>query len=238
MVVFLGSRLSDSEKPLLSCLGKVEFWVNGKRSLGSGNIIKSPNIPLIATAAHCIYDWETQSFYEQIAFLPYVEGKDFRISFKPVLATIPRVWAEQGAVEYDTGFLVLESSFEANSSYYKYAVPAAFNISRNLDYWVCGFQNRLFPAKKPLISQGVAQRDRFKNSSLQGISCRGKSGMSGGPWITKYEGEYVQNSVSSLSIKSVKNTLWGPYWGETIEAAYQVASGCLSADPRILVHKY
>jgi hypothetical protein len=238
MVVFLVNGLSESEKPLFSCLGKVEFGVNGKRSLGSGSIIKSPNIPLIATAAHCIYDWETQSFYEQISFLPYIEGSGFRISFKPVLAAIPKVWAEQGAVEYDTGFLVLESSFETDSNYYKYAVPAVFNISRELDYLVCGFQNRLFPAKKPLLSRGIAQKDRFKNSSLQGISCKGKSGMSGGPWITKYEGIYVQNSVSSLSMKSVKNTLWGPYWGKTIEAVYQVAAGCMSADPRVLVHKY
>ncbi len=229
-------KLDKYDNNLLSKLGKVEFWVNGKRSLGSASILKSVNAPIIATAAHCVYDWESKQFYEHIRFLPYSEG--FKVAFKPVLASIPKEWAKNGVVDYDTGFLVLEPEASNVINFEEKGIPVAFNMSRNLEYVISGFQNVLLPSKKPLFSRGVACADSFKHSSLQGVPSKGKSGMSGGPWFTEIEGRYVQNSNSSLSMKSVKNTLWGPYWGETIEAAYQVASGELSGDSTVLVHKY
>ncbi|MDF1510266.1 hypothetical protein PZE06_19205 [Robertmurraya sp. DFI.2.37] len=230
------NELSDSEKPLLSSLGKVEFWFNKKdRSLGSGSIIQSPHFPIVATAAHCIYDWESQSFFERISFLPYLEN--FKVSYTPKLAVIPKDWTN-GIVDYDTGFLVFSSMFSSTIDYQRHAIPIAFNLPRNMDYITLGFQNIFFPSKKPFISKGSAQKDIYKNSSLQGIKSKGKSGMSGGPWFTIHEGRYVQNSLTSLSMKSAKNTLWAPYWGELIEAAYRVAAGELEHDPRLLIHNY
>jgi hypothetical protein len=229
-------KLNKYDNDLLCCLGKIEFWVNGKRSLGSASILKSLNAPVIATAAHCLYDWESKQFYECIRFLPYSE--DFKVAFKPVLASIPKDWAQHGIVDYDTGFLVLEPEASNVINFEEKGIPVAFNMSRNLEYVISGFQNVLLPSKKPLVSKGIACTDSFKNSSLQGVRSKGKSGMSGGPWFTEFEGRYIQNSNSSLSMKSVKNTLWGPYWGKTIEAAYQVASGEISEDSAVLVHEY
>ncbi|MEW5593624.1 hypothetical protein ABGT24_08710 [Peribacillus frigoritolerans] len=234
--MFLLNILSKHEKKLLRCLGKIEFRVNGKKSLGSASIVKSLKFPLIATAAHCIYDWESKRFYDRVEFSPY--SKDFKRSFKPVLAVIPKDWAEHGVVDYDTGFLVFDSESLTIIDSDELGIPVAFNRPLNQEYLVSGFQNVLLPSKKPLISRGIAHPDFFKNSSLQGVRSKGKSGMSGGPWFTEVEGEYIQNSNTSLSMKSVKNTLWGPYWGETIEATYQVASGELLNDSRVLVHKY
>lgn len=234
---FNQEKLSEYEKGLLSSLGKVEFWLNEKdRSLGSGSIVQSINSSLIvATAAHCIYDWENKKFFERVSFLPYLEG--FKVSYKPVLAVIPSEWSE-GIVDYDTGFLVFSSTFLESVNYQEHAVPIAFNLPRNMEYTALGFQNILKPSKKPFISRGIAHEDRYKNSTLQGMKSKGKSGMSGGPWFTQYDGRYVQNTLTSLSMKSVKHTLWAPYWGNLIEIAYMVATGESEEDPRLLIHKY
>lgn len=224
------------EEPLLSCIGKVEFWYNDKaRSRGSGSIIQSPKFTIVATAAHCLYDWETKSFFKRVSFLPYLEK--FKISYKPTLAVIPKDWSE-GIVDYDTGFLVFTSMSSQLIDYKNYAIPIEFNLSRNLEYILIGFQNFIIPSRTPLISRGVAHEDIYKNSTLQGLTSKGKSGMSGGPWFTKHKGQYIQNSLTSLSMKSVKNTLWSPYWGNVIEAAYKTAIGEIEDDPRILTYHY
>lgn len=227
---------NNYNKNILNCLGKIEFRFLGKRSLGSGSMIRTFKSPIVATAAHCIYDWDTQQFYEDLSFLLYSEG--FKTSFKPILSVIPKLWAEEGAVEYDTGFLVLKSDILKEVNYSQVAIPVAFNIPRKLQYTIYGFRNVLFPSKKPYMSQGFAFPDYLKNSSLQGIQSKGKSGMSGGPWVTKYKGEYVQNSVSSLSMKSIRNTLWGPYWGNIIKSAYDFANDSNKESSNLLVHYY
>lgn len=228
--------LDLQEKRLLNSLGKIEFWIDRKRSLGSGSIVEvKSNKLIIATAAHCIYDWKSKKFYEKVFFLPYVDN--FKIKLTPIKAIVPRLWTEQAIVDYDTGFLVINLN-DPNLDYRNFAIPVKFNLPRCLNYLVMGFQNKIIPSKKPLICENKAHPDTYNNSTLQGISSKGKSGMSGGPWITYYEGEYVQNSVSALTFRSIKNKLWGPYWGEEIEAAYLVASIDRLEDYNVVTHQY
>jgi hypothetical protein len=233
--MFPFETVKSEKKILTDCLGKVEFWIKGKKSLGSGSLVKTLNTPVIATAAHCLFDWEYKEFYEKVNFYPYVGN--FKTSLSPVISVIPKIWADVGAVEYDTGFLVLSESIDL-IEYNKYAIPVKFNLSNELSYSIAGFQNKIIPSRKPIISKGKAQKDLFKNSTLQGINSKGKSGMSGGPWISYQNSEYFQNSVSSMSFKSLKNMLWGPYWGDTIKSAYEVAIGSKQTDPRVLIHEY
>lgn len=228
-------NLSTENTNLLNCLGKVEFWINGKKSFGSGSLIQTRNFPIVATAAHCIYDWESKYFYESLSFLPF--STSFKTKLRPYAAVIPKIWSEKAIVDFDTGFLLF-NSFSNIENYTKYTIPAVFNIPRELNYIVAGFQNRIFPSKKPTANFGKANQDFHRNSTLQSVKSKGKNGMSGGPWLTKHKGVYIQNSVSSLSFKSQKNLLWGPYWGETIEATFKVAEDFDLKDPRVISHIY
>ncbi|WP_026906712.1 trypsin-like serine peptidase [Paucisalibacillus globulus] len=213
----------------------MEFWINGKKSIGSGSLVKSNHLPIVATAAHCLFDWEEQKFYENIAFLPYYNNFTSRLS--PLMAIVPKGWAEQGIVDYDTGFIIL-NNWNQGIDYNQLSITLRFNLPRELDYTIIGFQNKLFPSKLPFICKGPAEKDIYKYSTMQGVYSKGKSGVSGGPWFTYYEGEYIQNSVSSLSFKSVKNMIWGPYWGDVLEQAYltSMCQDTISSD--IVIHKY
>lgn len=216
-------------------LGKVEFWTEGKRSLGSGSLVHSSGYAIVATAAHCVFDWKNKKFNEYISFYPYAHNLEF--SYSPTKIVLPKIWIEQSAVEYDTAFLVFSTNAMKEFNYHDLALPVAFNLHKNLNYTVHGFPNRFWPSKKPCFNSGKAVDDSFLNSSLQGISSKNKSGMSGGPWITLHEGKAIQNSTTSLSISSSKNVLWGTYWGDTIQKAYQVASGILMNDSQVVTHK-
>ncbi len=216
-------------------LGKVEYWTEGKRSLGSGSLVKSSNYAVVATAAHCVFDWVNNEFNQDISFYPYVLNLKF--SYSPTEIILPKIWVEQSAVEYDTAFLVFAPDTMKEFNYQKLALPVAFNLHKNMNYTIHGFPNRFWPSKKAHFDSGKAVSDNFYNSSLQGISSKYKSGMSGGPWVTFHEGKAIQNSTTSLSIRGNKNVLWGTYWGDTIQRAYQVATGVLKNNPEVVIHK-
>ncbi|MFP3722649.1 hypothetical protein U5N59_19135, partial [Niallia circulans] len=40
------------------------------------------------------------------------------------------------------------------------------------------------------------------------------------PWLLEKDRDYFQFSNTSLSFNSVKDIVWGPYWGEHIENLY------------------
>lgn len=94
----------------------------------------------------------------------------------------------------------------------------------------------MFYNKNPIIAQGKAISDSHKHSSLQGICCCEKDGMSGGPWITIENNIVVQNSISILSFGSVPNVMWGPYWGREIEEAYLTASDFSLKSTNTILH--
>lgn len=59
-------------KPVESCMGIVEYCYEGKKTPCSGSMIFAGEKALIATAAHCIYDWKSKTFYDEIFFKPYI----------------------------------------------------------------------------------------------------------------------------------------------------------------------
>ncbi len=221
--------------PITPSLGKVEFWIEGKKSLGSGNLVRSSNYPVVATAAHCVYDWKKKSFYENISFSLYIDN--FQEQHYPVAIVVPRYWTEQNAFEYDTAFLIFEASAMSKYDTYHIALPVAFDLPKNLEYSLYGFPNKFLPSKKVAFDSGKAQVDDYYHSSLQGIPSKRKSGMSGGPWVFYKNGEFIQNANTSLSINKRKNILWGTYWGDIIRRSYQVAIGALENDCEVIVYK-
>ncbi|ERN52019.1 trypsin-like serine peptidase [Alkalihalophilus marmarensis] len=230
------SDFYDSKSNLLS-LGKIAFKVGKKQSFGSACLVKAPsNSIMIATAAHCIYDWETKNSFKDLHFIPAFEP-EVRIPVQKCF--VPKMWGEHSAVEFDTAFLELDVPAEKFDLYERYSITPVFNIDKELDYLVYGYFPDLFlrPTKKQYMSRGKASQDIFKDSTLQGVKSKVKSGMSGGPWLTVYNNQLHINSVSSLSFKKVKNIIWGPYWGETIQNTYfsQINPTC---DETIIVDLY
>lgn len=207
-----------NKEAYLDAIGIIEIGRNIKeRQIASGSIVKGGRYPLIATAAHCTYNYIKNAYYEDIFFTP-IRVKDQK--YKVVAAAVPLQFINHTYLEYDTSFLILEESFNENDIYEDIALDVKFSLPKELTYQIFGYP---YKRKQLAKSEGKAIKDTFKGSALQGVNCFEKDGMSGGPWITKYGQKMIQNSVSILSFNSVEGIMWGPYWGEAIERAYQVA---------------
>jgi hypothetical protein len=96
-----------------------------------------------------------------------------------------------------------------------------FNLARGLSYQAYGY-----PAAPPFTGEtlqscsGSAQDDIYGGTQSQSIPCNMTGGSSGGPWLTGG----VLNSVNSFGYTTVKNRMFGPYFGSAIQSAYTTAA--------------
>ena len=83
-----------------------------------------------------------------------------------------------------------------------------------------------YPAARPFNGQqlysctGTVVQDTYGGSTDQGLACNMTGGSSGGGWIQNG----ALASVTSFGYTGVKNILWGPYFGSTIQTVYNKAS--------------
>lgn len=219
-----------------TCLVKMVIGKSiSKRQEATGSIIKFNNIVLVATAAHCIFDIYDKKFYEDI-ICSFWKDK-FEKKYKVKKAFIPKRWIEEGALECDTAFVLLDT-FDCKE-YMNYAITPKFNLQRELDYAVMGFSGKtVFSSKSPITISGKAVLDEKYKFIVQGIECKNKNGMSGGPWLTSFDNEVVQNSVSSFSFRKKNKLLWGPYWGREIENVLYVACGIRNNSSKVITKEY
>jgi hypothetical protein len=131
-------------------------------------------------------------------------------------------WAGSGDFDYDVGFAVMNENASGQSltgvvgSY-----PIAFNLARGLTYKAYGY-----PAASPFNGQtlwscsGAVMQDTFGGSQDQGLPCNMTGGSSGGGWITGGS----LNSVNSFGYTGLRDVMWGPYFGSTIQSVYNSAS--------------
>lgn len=214
-------------------VGIIEFGkAPNLRQVGTANIIRGTQRILVATAAHCVYDYRNKEYYEDIYFTAVNYGVR---KYKPKAVAIPKDFVLNTYLEYDTCFLIMEEDFYKVSEFAENALDVGFNLPLELEYSLYGYPGE---TNKLMRTSGKAIRDIYKNSTMQGVTCDEMGGLSGGPWITEYNEHIVQNSLSVLSMNSVKNVMWGPYWGKCIEHAYCIAdTGNVNA-PDIELHYF
>ena len=218
------------------CVGKIEFGSSRKeRQVAVVSIINYNRVILVATAAHCIYDTYKKKFNDNVKVSFGIDK--FALKYEVDRAYLHKSWVEDGKLQYDTTFLLLKNFDSKN--YIDYAVTPQFNMDVELDYAIIGFPIRfLFPTKSSVIYYGKGILHKNYPNVIQGISCKAKNGMSGGPWLTISNNKVVQNSVSSFSFKKDNKILWGPYWGSEIESVLHVASGIHNKLPTVVEKKY
>lgn len=221
-----------------ACLGKLEFGESTlKRQVAAGSIIRANNKVLLATAAHCIFDPYVKAYYNNVVFSLLTEN--FKNRYKVEKSFLPKKWIEEGTLQCDTAFALLDSEEFDMTRNYENAVVPKFNLSLGLEYTIMGFPTTfLISNKKPLSCRGKAIQHKKYKSIIQGIKCENKNGMSGGPWLTIYNGKTVQNSVSSFSFKADDDILWGPFWDDTIESVLHIACGINMSSPDVVVKDY
>ncbi|GAB3246578.1 peptidase [Arthrobacter pigmenti] len=214
-----------AETPV-SHIGKVFFTLGGTDYVCSANSVASNNENTVSTAGHCLKDgagaWATK-----FAFVPAYENGNapYGVWAAEALYATSQ-WSRSGDISYDTAFAVVSNPNGSTSlSDTVGASGVAFNQARGLQYKAFGY-----PAGTPYDGEslyscsGTATQDPFGQSQSQGIPCDMTGGSSGGPWFIGTSSTGVQNSVNSFGYTSVPNTMFGPYWGSSIQSAYSNAS--------------
>ena len=201
--------------------GKVFFSIGRSNYVCSGTATNSSNGDVVTTAGHCVSDGGT--FVTNFAFVPaYDNGAaPFGTWAAEALFTTTQ-WRNGEDFDYDAAFAVMrENSAGQSLTDIVGGYPIAFNQTRGGNFKAYGY-----PAGKPFNGQklysctGTVVQDTFGGSQDQGLACNMTGGSSGGGWINGTS----LNSVTSFGYTGLKNMLFGPYFGSTIQGVYATAS--------------
>jgi hypothetical protein len=201
--------------------GKVFFTLGGTNYVCSGAATSSSNRDVVTTAGHCVKDgsgaWATNW-----AFVPaYNNGSRPYGTWTARTLVTTSAWASSGNINYDGGFAVMNTLGGQHLTDRVGGQGIAFNLARGLYYNAYGY-----PAAPPFNGEtlkscaGYASDDVWGGTQSQSIPCNMTGGSSGGPWLT---GSTI-NSVNSFGYSGVPNRMFGPYFGSTIQSAYNTAA--------------
>ncbi|MEV7528355.1 trypsin-like serine peptidase [Agrococcus sediminis] len=222
------ARPAPSGPVAVAHIGKVFFTLGGVDYVCSGNSVVAANERTVSTAAHCVNEGPG-AYATNWAFAPaYQNGQTPYGVWSATELHAPTAWVTQGDIDYDTAFAVVASPAGSTSTLADTvgASGVAFNQPRGLSYTAYGY-----PAARPFDGQtlqscsGTATADTIGGTQSQGIPCNMTGGSSGGPWFIGSGPTGMQNSVNSFGYRSVKDVMYGPYWGSVIQSAYQAAQG-------------
>ena len=202
--------------------GKVFFTLGGSNYVCSGTATSSSNGDVVTTAGHCLNEGPG-AFATNFAFVPaYDNGAAPYGTWTAQTLYTTSAWAGSGDFDYDVGFAVMNENASGQSlTGVVGGYPIAFNLARGLTYKAYGY-----PAASPFNGQtlwscsGAVMQDTFGGSQDQGLPCNMTGGSSGGGWITGGS----LNSVNSFGYTGLRDVMWGPYFGSTIQSVYNSAS--------------
>ena len=163
---------------------------------------------LLATAAHCIFDIESEEFNKDFKFLiPYNKVK---IELSNVI--FHENWLKLYAPEYDIAFFKIVHTDYLECLDDTFLQPK-FDISHDNSFSLAGYSASLLLFNRLTIEcNRHGKYDQIYNSTLIGVETKAKGGMSGSTLmiLDKYKFKIV--GTVSLSFKSQKNTLWSAKW--------------------------
>lgn len=218
-------KTNDDESPV-SHIGKVFFTLGGVNYVCSGNSVTSANQSTVSTAGHCLNEG-AGAFASNFTFVPaYLNGTAPYGKWTAKALYTTSQWSSSGAMQYDTGFAVMNTLNGQKLSDVVGASGVQFNAPRELAYKSFGY-----PAGSPFTGEslnscsGTAANDPYNPQyNTQGIPCNMTGGSSGGPWFIGTSPSGYQNSVNSYGYGSNSTKMYGPYWGTVIQGTYQTAS--------------
>lgn len=200
--------------------GKVFFTSGNANYVCSGTATNSTNGDVVTTAGHCVSDGGV--YVTNFAFVPaYDNGATPYGTWTAQELLTTNEWKNGEDYDYDAAFAVMnENAAGASLTGITGGYPAAFNQPRGQTMKAYGY-----PAAKPFNGQklysctGVVVPDTYGGSTDQGLACNMTGGSSGGGWIQNGS----LSSVTSFGYTGVRNILWGPYFGTTIQNVFNTA---------------
>ncbi|MQA85533.1 MAG: peptidase [Streptosporangiales bacterium] len=206
--------------------GRVFFTTGGQDASCSGNSVNSANGDVVVTAGHCVkYEGEWSTNW---AFVPgYDQGERPHGTWAARELLTTEQWNSNEDINHDVGMAVVEERDGQSLTQAVGGQGIAFNQDRGQQMYSFGY-----PAASPydgeslIYCSGEVRNDPTGLSNDQGMTCDMTGGSSGGPWFINFDeatGEGVQNSVNSFKYIFDDSTMYGPYFGDSVEELYDRA---------------
>lgn len=205
-------------------LGKLSFYgIKGGRQIGTGYITKYKGQVIVITAAHCIFDVYSKSYFQKIEF----KNKKIKLTFKK--AYLLTNWTKLEQPEYDIAIL-LPTTQPIIDNY----SPISFNTSFNSKQkYLLLTHHPILPFVRPKYKSFFGKKDIYFNSSLIGFKCTHKGGLSGSPIFTSINGNLTLIGVVSLSFKQAPSLLWFAKYNDKFQKLFDAAASNLATTKMI-----
>jgi len=227
---------SNIYRKLKEYIGIISFkGSTGKRQKGSACIFSYNGKWLLATAAHCVFDIETNEYNKEFYF--FIPGRKSKINLGNRVY-LHQLWPTLYAPEYDIAFFKLEENEYIRSLDLEFIKPK-FSVKTNNYFDIAGF-----PGKIPFWESLYIEHDKFGEcdyiygSSLIGIRTSKGEGMSGGPLLIKKIQRFYIGGTVSLKFNSQKNMLWSAPWNRDIEYLLTFLTGITQTKREFILDYY
>ncbi len=209
----------------VSHIGKVFFSMGGSNYVCSGNAVTSRNDSTVSTAGHCVFGGPGQAATNFVFVPAYNNGQAPFGKWTARDLYTTNEWKASGDISYDTAFAVMNPLDGELLTDVVGGSGVAFNQDRGLFYTSYGYPaDKQYNGETLKSCAGTATDDTINPAfTTQGIPCDMTSGSSGGPWFMGSGPDELQNSINSYGYSGSK-VMYGPYWGDSVEKAYKVAS--------------
>lgn len=207
-------------------VGRVFFTTGGQDASCSGNAVNSANGDVVVTAGHCVkYQGEWTTNWVFVPGYDDGEGPFGEWPARELMAT--EQWADSEDLNHDVGMAVVAERDGQSLTDAVGGQGIAFNADRGQQMYSFGY-----PAASPydgeslIYCSGEVRDDPLGMTNDQGMTCDMTGGSSGGPWFLDFDeatGAGIQNSLNSFKYIFDDSTMYGPYFGDSVEDLYDRA---------------
>ncbi|CAF4365340.1 unnamed protein product [Rotaria sp. Silwood2] len=215
-------------------VGKLFFIVPGGYATCSASVVTSATMSLVVTAAHCLLDHTTRTWFYNWIFVPaYSNGVAPLGIWVAIGATLLKAYYNTVGISpnhnYDVGFLIILPQSWIKIAQVTGSQGLKFNAPRKKLTYSAGYPQNIANGEilSSCTSVATVAPCRVPGYIGQAIQCGMGHGCSGGPWIVDFIGATglgFVNSVNSFSCVRVPNKVHGPFFEKNILALYNFAN--------------
>jgi V8-like Glu-specific endopeptidase len=211
---FLAPSTSLVENTTVSpyqAVGKIFGRFGGQGFVGSGFVVGESTI---ATAGHCVYNFESGEWASDLIFLPQYRNGETIGTWTVRDIITPIGWRRDRSYEHDLGFVILSRPIRPQTG--KIGLMANFPPNQG-PYTAIGYpaaRTDSYPFDGKLMWQSVG--NYAGGSSVVRAENNMTGGCSGGPWAVFKDNKWLANGVNSHNYSDDPNSLYSPYFGDNI----------------------
>ncbi|MBG0828660.1 hypothetical protein HS041_12865 [Planomonospora sp. ID67723] len=207
--------------------GRVFLTLGGVDFVCSASAVRSANRDLVATAGHCVKDG-AGAWADNWTFVPgYDQGRQPYGQFTARRMFVAGPWSRSADDNHDIGMVALNMRGGKHLADVVGFQEIAFGTPRGRQTYGFGFPvDPPYNGEHLIYCSGPVRADPHDQTRNQGLGCTMTAGSSGGPWFTAFDpgtGRGTITSVNSFKYSDDRNTMYGPYFGDTAKDVYTTA---------------